>query len=68
MSAETPDPLLVRDLDESLYNLDAEETAFYKAQTRISDDDALRHHIVAVQRDAYAVHPYPCIHRFAFTQ
>lgn len=42
-------------LDDKLYRLDAEETAFYKAKTGIDDDDKLKEHIVQVQRDAYQV-------------
>jgi hypothetical protein len=68
MPAETSGLLPPAELNESLYNLDADESAFYKQQTGITDDGELKEHIVAVQRDAYAIHPYPCIHRFAFTQ
>ncbi|KAI0932444.1 hypothetical protein AcW1_000430 [Taiwanofungus camphoratus] len=55
-------------LDESSYGLDEQETAFFKSQTGIRDDGALKQHIVNVQTDAYEVHPYPCIRRFAFTK
>ncbi|KAI0932684.1 hypothetical protein AcW2_001238 [Taiwanofungus camphoratus] len=55
-------------LDDKFYALDAEELAFYKAQTGIHDDDALKQHIMRVQADAYQVHPYNCIRRFNFTR
>jgi hypothetical protein len=55
-------------LDESLYSLNPEETAFYQAQTGIQDEQELKAHIMSVQRQAFAVHPYPCIQRFAFTR
>jgi hypothetical protein len=68
MATETPGPGVVPELNPELYNLDAEESAFFKQQTGISDEAALKEHIISVQKEAYAIHPYPCIHRFAFTQ
>ncbi|TFY67067.1 hypothetical protein EVJ58_g1865 [Rhodofomes roseus] len=53
-------------LDESYYNPDEEELAFFKSQTGITDEKALKDHIVRIQTDAYQVYPYPCIRRFAF--
>ncbi|KAH9922698.1 uncharacterized protein B0H18DRAFT_1016496 [Fomitopsis serialis] len=54
-------------LDESYYNPDDEELTFYKSQTGIADDQALKDHITRIQTDAYeTVYPYPCIRRFAF--
>jgi hypothetical protein len=53
--------------DESLYSLDSEARAFFKAQTRIDDDEDLKRHILAVQKKAYKIFPYPCIHSFGFT-
>lgn len=45
-------------LNEELYKLRADEIAFYKAQTGIDDDEALRRHILACQAEAYKVcHP-----------
>jgi hypothetical protein len=44
-----------RELDETLYNLDADETVFFKQQTKIDSDAELKQHIVAVQREAYSV-------------
>ncbi|KAF8632186.1 hypothetical protein AX15_001954 [Amanita polypyramis BW_CC] len=55
-------------LDESLYSLDSEELSFFKACTKIGDDDALKKHIIAVQAKAYKVFPYPCIRNFTFTK
>ncbi|KAI0651468.1 hypothetical protein C8Q79DRAFT_933431 [Trametes meyenii] len=57
----TPAPL-----DESLYSIDEEAFEFMKAQTSIEDPEELKKHIMAVQAEAYAVRPYPCIRRFAF--
>jgi hypothetical protein len=42
-------------LDESLYSLTAEESAFFKSQTGIEDDDELKEHILAIQAKAYKV-------------
>ncbi|KZT63650.1 hypothetical protein DAEQUDRAFT_733588 [Daedalea quercina L-15889] len=55
-------------LDESLYHLDEDESAFFKAQTGIDNDEALRKHILKAQKDAYEVWPFPCIRRFSFTK
>ncbi|KAF7330378.1 hypothetical protein MVEN_02476200 [Mycena venus] len=44
----------------------AEELAFLKLQTGIQDEDALKAHVVAVQKKAAEVHDYPCIRRFGF--
>ncbi|CCM02021.1 uncharacterized protein FIBRA_04097 [Fibroporia radiculosa] len=54
-------------LDESLYLLKEDEAAFFKSQTGIQDDEALKQHIISVQTEAYKVYPYPCIRMFAFT-
>ncbi|KAK2463447.1 hypothetical protein APHAL10511_004533 [Amanita phalloides] len=59
---------ILTSLDESLYSPDSEELAFFKAETKITDDDTLRKHIMAVQAEAYKVCPYPCIRSFAFTK
>ncbi|KAI0771025.1 hypothetical protein BD413DRAFT_476724 [Trametes elegans] len=53
-------------LDDRLYELDSDAFAFYKAQTGIADPGELKKHILAVQAEAYKVHPYPCIRRFSF--
>ena len=42
-------------LNSEFYRLTDEEVAFHKAQTGIRDDDELKEHILAVQRDAYEV-------------
>jgi len=45
--------------DTSLYNPTPEETAFFKAQTGIDNDDELKRHILDVQAKAYkASHPH----------
>ncbi|KAH9858784.1 hypothetical protein C2E23DRAFT_864612 [Lenzites betulinus] len=53
-------------LDESLYSIDDEALDFMKAQTGIEDPEELKKHIMAVQAEAYAIYPYPCIRRFSF--
>ena len=40
-------------------NLDADDLAFYKARTKIQDDDELERHISAVEAKALKVYPYP---------
>ncbi|KIJ66722.1 hypothetical protein HYDPIDRAFT_85606 [Hydnomerulius pinastri MD-312] len=49
-----------------LYKLSPEDAAFFKAQTGIDNDEALKEHILAVQERAYKVVPYPCIRSFTF--
>ncbi|KAK0495307.1 hypothetical protein EDD18DRAFT_1171603 [Armillaria luteobubalina] len=66
MSSESV--VVTRQLDPTLYELADDETAFYKAQTGIQDNTALKNHILTIQEDAYKVHPYPCIRRFAFVK
>lgn len=53
---------------DKFYSLSEEELAFFKSQTDINDDDALKQHILDVQAKAYDVYGYPCIRRFAFTK
>ncbi|KZS95907.1 hypothetical protein SISNIDRAFT_451556 [Sistotremastrum niveocremeum HHB9708] len=48
------------------YTLKEDEIAFFKQESGITDDQALKEHILKVQSDAYAIYPYPCIRRFAF--
>ncbi|KAG6831621.1 hypothetical protein H0H87_004683 [Tephrocybe sp. NHM501043] len=55
-------------LDPTLYSLEEDELAFYKAQTGIKDETDLKEHILAVQEKAYEVFHYPCIRRFGFTK
>jgi len=42
-------------LDETFLELDPEEEAFFKAETRIQDTEELKKHIVEVQKEAYDV-------------
>lgn len=42
-------------LDESLYALEAEELQFFKSWTGIDDDEALKRHILKIQKEAYEV-------------
>ncbi|KAH9965111.1 hypothetical protein BGW80DRAFT_1178997 [Lactifluus volemus] len=55
-------------LDEELYDLSEEERGFLKGQTGIQDDDELKAHVLQLQTEAYKVHPYPCIRKFAFAR
>ncbi|KAI0932446.1 hypothetical protein AcW2_001075 [Taiwanofungus camphoratus] len=55
-------------LDEKYYALDSHESAFFKAQTGIQSDDALKGHIMRIQAEAWKVRPYACVRRFAFTK
>jgi len=53
-------------LDPSLYELNEDQSKFYKHLTKIVDDEELKQHILAVQREAFEIHPYPCIQSFRF--
>ncbi|KAG1750165.1 hypothetical protein EDB19DRAFT_1678657 [Suillus lakei] len=53
-------------LDDSLYCLDPKEIAFFRRQTDIQDEGALKTHIIDVQKEAYKVAPYACIRGFDF--
>jgi SAM-dependent methyltransferase len=55
-------------LDPSLYGLDPAALEFFQQQTGITNEDDLKHHILAVQAKAFAVAPYPCIYSFGFTR
>ncbi|KAJ7650404.1 hypothetical protein FB45DRAFT_819649 [Roridomyces roridus] len=46
--------------------LDPEELEFLKSQTRITDEEELKTHVLAMQKKAVEVYPYPCIKRFGF--
>ncbi|EIW85563.1 hypothetical protein CONPUDRAFT_98669 [Coniophora puteana RWD-64-598 SS2] len=54
-------------LDAALYHISPEASDFFKSQTGIYDDEELKLHILAVQRKAYEVVPYPCLRIFTFT-
>ena len=60
---ETPTTII--NLSEE-YELTVDELAFFKAQTKIQDDEELKSHIVAVQAKALKVFPYPCIKRLGY--
>jgi hypothetical protein len=45
-------------LDENMYSLKEEEIAFYKQQTGIQDDEELKQHVLAVQKEAYDVRQF----------
>jgi hypothetical protein len=42
-------------LDPSLYDLNEDQSKFYKQLTKIEDDEELKQHILAVQREAFEV-------------
>lgn len=44
-----------RGVDAIYYELDAEESVFYKQQTGITDDEELKKHIIGVAERAWAV-------------
>ncbi|GBE89376.1 Methyltransferase ausD [Sparassis crispa] len=46
-------------LDDSFYDLDRQELAFFQSQTGIQDEAALKAHISKIQADAYDVWPLP---------
>jgi len=52
-------------LDEGFYKLDS---AFFKQQTGIDDNDELKIHLLSVQAEAYDVYPYPCIRLFSWAR
>ena len=49
-------------------SLNEDELAFFKAQTKIDDEEELKNHISAVQAKAYSIYPYRCIATFTFTK
>ncbi|KAK0459031.1 uncharacterized protein EV420DRAFT_1541956 [Desarmillaria tabescens] len=60
--------IITPQLDPKFYTLAENEAAFFKAQTGIEDEATLKNHIFTIQEEAYKVHPYPCIRRFAFAK
>jgi hypothetical protein len=48
------------------YELIADELVFFKAQTKIQDDEELKNHIVVVRDKAFKIYPYPCIKRLGY--
>lgn len=53
---------------EALLHFDEDQLEFYKKATGIDDLDALKRHLISVQREAYAVRPYTTIVNFYFTE
>ncbi|RPD58757.1 hypothetical protein L226DRAFT_575992 [Lentinus tigrinus ALCF2SS1-7] len=53
---------------EKFYKLDEQELEFFRMGTGIHDEAALKEHMVRVQREAYAIHAFPCIRMFSFTR
>ncbi|KAJ7600243.1 hypothetical protein C8J56DRAFT_909746 [Mycena floridula] len=55
-------------LDPSLYILEGDALDFFKAQTRLEDEEELKEHILAIQRKANEIHNFPFIYTLSFTQ
>lgn len=62
---EKPTQTVTIDLSDE-YELNADEFAFFKAQTKIHDDEELKNHIAAIRTKAYTFYPYPCIKRLGY--
>lgn len=58
----------VLSLDPSLYRIAPETKESYTAETGITDDKALKEHIMAVTAKTYAALPYPCLRILTFAQ
>ncbi|KAJ6459590.1 hypothetical protein C8R45DRAFT_553148 [Mycena sanguinolenta] len=50
----------------ALTTLQEDKVAFIEEETGIQDPEALKQHIIAVQKKAYAVKAFPCVRFFAF--
>ncbi|RDX42801.1 hypothetical protein OH76DRAFT_1260462 [Lentinus brumalis] len=61
-------PWVTLEGSEKFYKLDEQELEFFRTATCIDDEAALRAHMIHVQREAYAIHAFPCIRMFSFTQ
>ncbi|KAH8119900.1 hypothetical protein DFH11DRAFT_1685360 [Phellopilus nigrolimitatus] len=68
MSEPTTNPLADLPLDPGLYAPSPEDVAFFKSQTGIEDDEELKQHVIAVQKEAWKVVQYQCIRAFSFTR
>ena len=58
-------PTTITNLSEE-YELTVDELAFFKAQTKIQDDEEVKSHIAAVKAKALKVFPYPSIKRLGY--
>lgn len=65
MSTFFADPTTRPPLDENAFSLSPEALAFFKSHTGISDEDALKEHIITVQKKAYEV-SYPILYQNVF--
>lgn len=65
-TTSTSPPQYKLELDPNLYSLEDDEKAFLKQLTRIENEAELKEHVLNIQKEAFAVHPYPCIHSFRF--
>jgi len=55
-----------QEIDPSLYDLKDDEKTFFKQLTGIEDEDELKEHALNIQKEAFAIYPYRCIHGFRF--
>ena len=58
MTSATPKPLsllLPNIVPEQMYSLEGEKLRFFKTATGIDDEDKLREHMLAIQREAFKV-------------
>ncbi|KAI0737401.1 hypothetical protein C8Q80DRAFT_1115292 [Daedaleopsis nitida] len=53
---------------ERLLTFEPEDLEFFMKATGISDENELKEHMLAVQREGYMVKPYTCIVQFMFTK
>ncbi|KIP08520.1 hypothetical protein PHLGIDRAFT_104156 [Phlebiopsis gigantea 11061_1 CR5-6] len=67
-AGEAPDRGGWAELDERLYKLDDADVQFLLDATGLETPAELKEHILGIQAEAYAVHPYPCIRGFTFAQ
>ncbi|TBU44218.1 hypothetical protein BD309DRAFT_56838 [Dichomitus squalens] len=68
IAAKVALPWVSLEESEKFYNLNEQEIAFFKSATGIHDEAALKEHMIAIQREAYAIHAFPCIRMFSFTK
>ena len=57
---DAPEPYKNLTLDPSLYEPTPEAVDFFKKVTGISDDDELKQHVLAVQKEAWEVRSQVC--------
>jgi hypothetical protein len=63
MPPKYANPLRKPPLDDQLYTLPPDALDYFKSQTGIQDENALKEHIITVQRSAYEVSHQIVAHR-----